>query len=210
MIGIPLRLRIDLEKSAPSNTASKQRVRRVHTKQIPMRTMQLKPGKPTISHQPRSIDKLTNNSLNIRLRHLTWIRERNRTRNLIKTTISKLKRNRRGRDRLTKDTFSSSDTRRLTTRMASLNNGRCAVFLTGLGVDAKLVHESFILLLVAVFGWHGDVEWCSKMSYIYLDVSWLVFSIRIVNGLLGEMECMRLTGKNGAPSTLGPLVVALE
>lgn len=136
-----------------------------------MSAMQLNSREPTIRHQPGSINKLPNDSVYISLRHLPRRRKGHRTDKLIEAAFAEFERNRTGCNRLPKDPPSTSNPRRLPTRMTSLNNTGGSMFLACLCVCPPLAHESRIPLLVRVFGGHCNVKGCSEMVYIYLDIS---------------------------------------
>lgn len=147
-----------------------QFLRSAHTKQIPMRTMQLNPRKPTIRHEPRGVNKLPNHRIDIRLRHFPGRRKREYGRQLVEVAVAELEPNRAGRNRLLEDTSTASGSRRLAARMAELDHGRCPVFLTRVGIFPPLVHESFVLFLVGVFGGYRDVEGGSEVIHVDLDI----------------------------------------
>lgn len=170
--------------------------------------MQLNPRKPAIRHEPSSIDELPNDRIDIRLRHFPRCRERENPSQLIEVPIAELEPNRTGRNRLREDASATGRARRLATRMAELDDAWSAVFLTRIGVFPPLVHQSFVLLLVGVFGGHRDVERGAEMVHVDLDIpcDFGLSSARrlAVRGLKAR------TGKNRAPSSLGPLVVCLH
>lgn len=103
-----------------------------------MRTMQLNPREPRISHQPRRIHKLANNSLDITPRHLPWTTPGHSRNNTLHKSTADINGHRAGRNRRREHAPLTGDTERLATWVTDLDDGRGAVLLAGGGVFLPL------------------------------------------------------------------------
>lgn len=139
-----------------------------------MSTVQFYPRKPSICHKPGSINELPNNSLNILGSHLLRCRPRQTPHQTLKVPIPKLDGHCAGRQRLRKHTPVACNTERLPARVADLGDGRCAVFLAGVGVLLPLGDEISIAFWVLVFVMQGWVEGAAHVVHVDLNVSCVV------------------------------------
>jgi hypothetical protein len=99
-----------------------------------MSTMQLNPRKTSISHKPRSINKLPNNPFNIGIRHFLRLRPNQTSKNPFNQAIPDINRHSRGCESLRKHTAVPRNAERLSSRVTDLHDGWCAVFLGCVGV----------------------------------------------------------------------------
>lgn len=103
-----------------------------------MRTMQLNPRKARISHQPRRIHKLPNNSLDIPPGHLPGFTPRHTCNTPLYQAIAEIYRDSTGRNGRRKYASLTRDAERLSSRVTDLDDGGGAVFLAGGGVFLPL------------------------------------------------------------------------
>lgn len=103
-----------------------------------MRTMQLNTRKPSIGHKSRSIDKLTNNPLDILSGHFLGSRPNKTSDQAFEIAISNLDGHGAGRERRCEDAAVACNAEGLPTWMADLGDGWRAVFLACVGVFLPL------------------------------------------------------------------------
>lgn len=138
-----------------------------------MRTVQLNPRKPAIGHQPRRVDKLLRDGIDVRLRHLPRTRERDHADELLQVAVSQTHRDGTGRNGRSEDAPTACDAERLPAGVNNLHDGRRPVLLAGLGVFGPRCDEVRVLLLPGVFALQGGVEWRSQVVDVDLDVAYL-------------------------------------
>lgn len=103
-----------------------------------MRTMQLNTRKPSIRHQPRGINKLTNNPLDILSGHLLRLTPNQTPDQPIEVAVSNFYGDGAGRERLREHAAAASDAEGLPAWVADLSDGWRAVLLAGVGVFLPL------------------------------------------------------------------------
>lgn len=100
--------------------------------------MQLNTREPSIGHKSRSIDKLTNNPLDILSGHFLGSRPNKTPDQALEVTISNLDGHSAGREGRREDAAVACNAERLPTWMADLGDGWRAMLLAGVGVFLPL------------------------------------------------------------------------
>lgn len=171
-----------------------------------MCSVELNAREATLCHKTRRIHKLTNNLLDILDRHFPRRAKGHPSKESIQIAITQVQWNRAGSNRRGKQASPACSTRGLSACMTDLDNGRGAMFLTGIRILAPALKGLGVVLVV--FAGRGIV-WVPEMIRIYLDVSYSPSK----SSALRVFQCQMtnsLTRQDGTPAALGPFRIDLE
>lgn len=136
-----------------------------------MCTVELNTREATLGHKTRRVHKLTNDFLDILDRHFPRRSKGQPSKESIQIAITQVQRNRAGSNRRGKQAPPACSAGGLFACMTDLDNGRGAMFLTGVRILAPAVQSLGVVLVV--FAGHGILR-IPEIIRVYLDVSYFL------------------------------------